>query len=80
MIDKCVDDIWDKYDTDRSGALDRDETRKFVQETLSEMKQGGEFTDEDFEACFSEFDKDKSGTIEKSEMAIFIKKVAGLEQ
>ena len=42
------------------------------------MNDSVEFSEEDFEACFSEFDKDGSGTIEKDEMAIFIKKVAGL--
>ena len=41
-------------------------------------EDGGEFSEEDFDACFKEFDKDNSGTIEKDEMAIFIKKVAGL--
>ena len=43
-----------------------------------EGKESGDFSDDDFEACFKEFDKDNSGTIEKNEMAVFIKKVAGL--
>ena len=30
VIRKCVDDIWAEYDKDGSGALDRDETKKFV--------------------------------------------------
>ena len=63
---------------DGSGALDKEETKRFVKNTLSEMGDGGEFSEADFEACFREFDKDGSGTIEKEEMAIFIKKVAGL--
>ena len=42
------------------------------------MNDSGEFSQDDFEACFKEFDKDNSGSIEKDEMAIFIKKVAGL--
>ena len=78
VIRKCVDDIWAEYDKDNSGSLDKDETKKFVQNTLSEMNDSGEFSEADFEACFKEFDKDGSGTIEKDEMAIFIKKVAGL--
>ena len=78
VIRKCVDDIWAEYDKDGSGALDKDETKKFVQNTLHEMSDNGEFSEADFEACFKEFDKDGSGTIEKDEMAIFIKKVAGL--
>ena len=81
VIAKCVDDIWAEYDKDGNGNLDKEETKAFVKKTLVDMEQGqegGEFSDEDFEACFKEFDKDGSGTIEKDEMAIFIKKVAGL--
>merc|ERR1712113_1109894 len=80
VIKKCVDDIWAEYDKDNSGALDKEETKAFVTKTLCDMEgsDGGEFSEEDFDACFAEFDKDNSGTIEKDEMAIFIKKVAGL--
>ena len=78
VIKKCVEDIWQEYDKDNSGSLDKEETKKFVQNTLSEMNDSGEFSESDFDACFKEFDKDNSGTIEKDEMAIFIKKVAGL--
>ena len=78
VIKKCVDDIWAEYDKDNSGALDKAETKQFVQNTLHEMSDNGEFSETDFEACFKEFDKDGSGTIEKEEMALFIKKVAGL--
>jgi len=64
VIRKCVDDIWQEYDKDNSGSLDKEETKKFVQNTLSEMNDSGEFSEDDFEACFKEFDKDGSGTIE----------------
>ena len=80
VIAKCVDDIWQEYDKDNSGELDKEETKAFVKKTLCDMADGdgGEFSEEDFDACFKEFDKDGNGTIEKDEMAIFIKKVAGL--
>ena len=78
VIRNCVDDIWAQYDVDNSGFLDKDETRNFVKKTLHDMSDSGEFSEEDFDACFKEFDKDGSGTIEKDEMAEFIKNVAGL--
>ena len=78
VIAKCVDEIWAKYDVDNSGALDKEETKKFVQDTLSDMQDGAAFSDDDFDKCFQEFDNDNSGTIEKGEMVTFIKKVAGL--
>ena len=37
VIDKCIDDIWATYDKDGSGALDKDETRNFVKQTLTDM-------------------------------------------
>ena len=79
VINKCVDEIWSKYDTDNSGALDKEETKKFVSETLQDMSAGDGGVDEsEFEKTFNEFDKDGNGTIEKDEMVAFIKKVAGL--
>lgn len=32
-----VDEIWDVYDIDNSGELDKDEMRKFVQEFMPEI-------------------------------------------
>merc|ERR1712238_585440 len=81
VIAKVVEDIWGTYDKDNSGALDKEETKQFVKDTLKEMADGDdndEFNEEDFNKCFEESDKDGSGTIEKDEMALFIKKVAGL--
>merc|ERR1712160_49823 len=33
-IQGVIDQIWDTYDVDKSGALDKEETKKFVQDTL----------------------------------------------
>ena len=51
VIAKCVDDIWDEYDKDKSGELDKEETKAFVKKTLGDMgdKDGDDFSDEDFE-------------------------------
>merc|ERR1712072_1580320 len=70
VIAKVVEDIWGTYDKDNSGALDKEETKQFVKDTLKEMADGDdndEFNEEDFNKCFEEFDKDGSGTIEKDE-------------
>ena len=77
VISKCVDEIWSKYDDDGNGYLDKEETKRFVQDTLADM-DAASFNDDDFDQCFREFDKDGSGTIEKGEMVQFIKQVAGL--
>jgi len=52
VIRKCVDDIWREYDKDNSGALDKEETKKFVQDTLGNLGSGDEFSDEAFDEVF----------------------------
>ena len=65
-----INQIWDKYDKDNSGSLDKEETKQFVIDTMMEE---GEFDQESFEQMFIEFDTDKSGTVEKEEIIAFIK-------
>ena len=77
-VDKCVNDIWDQFDRDKSGYLDKSEARAFIQNSLFELGEVGEFTEDDFQKCFQEFDKDGNGTISKDEMKTFIRIVAGL--
>jgi len=42
-IKGVIDQIWDTYDVDRSGALDKEETKKFVQDTLGNLGTGKDF-------------------------------------
>ena len=72
---RMVDDFWGDYDTDRNGTLDKQEAKKFIQQTLGEMGEDVDFNEADFEACFQEFDRDGNGVIDKDEIVQFIKKV-----
>ena len=78
VIKRCVDDIWDKYDNDGNGVLDKEETKQFVIEQLQEIEEGKQFDDDDFDECFRNFDVDGSGTIDQAEMVEFIKRAAGI--
>ena len=75
----CISWIWATYDVDNSGALDKEETKKFIKDTLGSLPSdnGGEFSEEAFGEVFATFDKDGSGTIEKGEMVTFIKQLLG---
>ena len=78
VIASCVDEIWEVFDDDNSGSLDKEETKKFIRSTLQGMSSDGNaLSDDDFEQCFKEFDDDGSGFIERAEMIAFIKKVSG---
>jgi len=70
-----IDQMWEKYDVDNSGDLDKEETKMFVRDTLGNLGSGVEMTDEAFDELFKTFDKDGSGTIEKAEMVAFIKQI-----
>merc|ERR1719401_2880709 len=74
-IQGVIDQIWDTYDVDKSGELDKEETKKFVQDTLGNLGSGDEFSQEAFDEVFQTFDKDNSGTVEKAEMVVFIKQL-----
>ena len=76
---KIVDDIWEKYDLNKNGFLDKEETKRFCEQTLSEMAPDGKgFSDEDYDWYFKEFDKDGSGFVGREEMAKFVKKLGDL--
>jgi Ca2+-binding EF-hand superfamily protein len=73
---KCaIDNIWDTYDVDRSGALDKEETKRFVKDTMGSLGGGDVFNDQSFDQVFALFDADKSGTIERPEMVSFVKQL-----
>ena len=81
VIQRCVDDIWDEYDADRSNTLDKEELKRFVLTTIKEFSGAEsleEFSMDDFDKTFDEFDEDKNGTIDRHEMVRFIRRVAGL--
>ena len=68
-----VNKIWDKYDSDRSGVLDKIESANFLNEILTAQGMGPPSM-EQFNMFFSEFDINNDGVIQKSEMARFIKR------
>ena len=76
-IKEVIDQIWYTYDIDKSGELDKEETKKFVQDTLENLGSGDEFSHEAFDEVFATFDEDDSGTVEKLEMVTFIKQLLG---
>ena len=69
ILNVCIDKLWDKYDADASGYLDRDETKVFVNDSILGEKDRKKkeirmlddkddiLTDDQFEACFQLFDE-----------------------
>jgi Ca2+-binding EF-hand superfamily protein len=79
VLRQCIDDIWNEYDTDGSGVLEKPEAKLFVTGILKSLGiNNGLFSDADFETCYRDTDTDGNGVISKDEMRDFIKNVAGL--
>ena len=78
MITAEVDRMWDEYDTDHNGYLQRNEATVFISKMVEDM--GCDYKQEEFDKCFDEMDQDQNGIIEKKEMTKFITALIGLEK
>ena len=70
-LKKIFTDIWAKFDKDRSGSLDKKETRLFMDDL---MAQAGieKINDKEFEAQYKKLDQNKDGIIQRDEMRAFL--------
>ena len=76
MIEKTVEKMWEEYDTDGNGYLDKEEAMKLIKNTMVEMSSEVKNAEDDtIEEAFNQFDADGNGRIAKNEMANFIRKL-----
>merc|ERR1712007_54610 len=67
-----VEEIWDKFDEDKNGRLEKDEAYKFLSVMLKEQS-GEDPTQKEIEKYFNLMYEDKSGDIDKTEAQKFLK-------
>ena len=70
-----VDQIWNEYDTDNRGVLDKQQTRKFIQAINEKIGAGGNLDFAEFNEIFSGIQKNANGLVEKNEMIAFFKQM-----
>ena len=51
-IREKIDLLWGSYDIDQSGSLDKDETREFLRDILTQLDLTEGFNDNKFEILF----------------------------
>ena len=51
-IKGVIDKIWDQYDVDKSGLLEKDEIKMFLIYSLKELRSGSDFSQEAFDEVF----------------------------
>ena len=61
-----------------NGFLDKDETKSFMRDTMTQMGEDLEQLEPEFDACFKEFDIDGDGVITKEEFVDFMRKITGI--
>jgi len=78
-MNDIIDQIWKKYDLDKSATLDKEKIKKVVNDTYEKYAFGFDLSDEAFDKTFDEvfetYDKDKSGIVERKWMFDFIKEL-----
>jgi hypothetical protein len=75
LVEKIMQDVWNHYDKDKSGYLNRNEARKFLKKALTDLEEGEKFTESRFSEIYAEIDRNKSGTISQKEMRLFIRQL-----
>ena len=78
VVSNAADEIWQRFDRDNNGFLDKIESEKMFRQIMIELGETEEFSDGDFKTAFREFDKDRNGRISRDEMRLFIIKMADL--
>ena len=79
-ISNVIDTMWDTYDKDGSGALDRKEAESFIRSTTSCLKDrigndADQVSSEAIQKTFDDIDVDHNSTLDKDEITACIKKV-----
>ena len=66
FITSLIDAMWDKYDIDLDGVLNKKEAKRFVRDIMDSVHT--EFDGTEFSKVFVEMDLDGNGMIDKAEM------------
>jgi len=72
-VKNMLDDIWETYDLEKNGSLNKEETKKLCQDTFGVTESGEEITDELFDEMFLSIDKNKNGKVEREELFTYMK-------
>jgi YesN/AraC family two-component response regulator len=77
-IDSMVERIFDKYDSNRNGFLEKKEVLRLMNEILADKGQTpATFTQ--FNKFFAEIDDNGDGVISRKEISRFVRKFLGLQ-
>ena len=67
MIEKAIDPIWSKYDTEGAGAVSKSQCQDMVVLALEQIKMSQHFNQAAFDKLFEQVDTTKSESITKKQ-------------
>ena len=68
QLEEVANNLFDEMDLDKNGRLEKNEVRKFSEETMKLIKPDAAFDEEAFEIRFNKLDKDANGYVDRSEL------------
>ena len=75
QIRQAVDAVFQKYDKDNSGALDKNETFNLINDALKQMNSGRQVTQQEVEQFINAVDTSNDKLIQKPELFEIFKRV-----
>ena len=73
MMARCVDEIWEKHDTDGNGVKSNEEIKHILRKLVSDMSEGGEINEAEFEQSYRKIKRNSHGAIDKINMVQWLK-------
>lgn len=73
MMAKCVDEIWEKHDTDGNGVKSNEEIKHILRKLVLDTSEGGELNEVEFEQSFRKIKRNSHGAIDKIDMVQWLK-------
>ena len=78
-IRQWVDDIWETYDFNDDGNIDKREIKKFINQTFEKVNVKFEYNEFDLDDFFNQIDITEDGMISKAELKNYFKKLGNKE-
>lgn len=78
-INEWIEDIWESFDRDGNGSIDKKEIRNFIDQTFKTAGIRLKYKEEDFEAFYRTIDLTEDGLVSRAEMRNFLERLGRME-
>ena len=73
VFKETLDQLWDFYDSDKTGQLSREDAKKLYIECMDGVDDNDEeVKSEDYDDCFNKYDADGNGFLDRDELFNYV--------